>query len=69
MRKYSASLGKKYMQIKSTNMGNWAFLYAAGERAQMDAIFVEGNLAIPIRSLKNVHTYILSSLISRNIPY
>lgn len=46
------------MQIKSMSVGNWAFLYPAGERAQIDAIFVEGNLAISIKSLKMcIHIY------------
>lgn len=58
MRKHSASLEKKKdMQIKSS-VGNWAFSYCAGERVQIDAIFVEGNLAISIKSPKSMHAYL-----------
>ena len=45
------------MQIK-LSVGNWAFSYRTGERVQIDAIFVEGNLAISIKNLKSVHTYL-----------
>lgn len=58
MRKRSASLETKDMQIKSTmSVGNWAFLYPAGGHLNWCNLH-GGNLAIFIKSLKNIASQI-----------
>ena len=56
MRKRSASLETKDMQIRSTMSVGIGHSCTLPEGVQVDVTFLEGNLAIFIKSLKNVHT-------------